>query len=132
MLVAVVGAHLSGMPLNYQLTERNATLVSTTRTAADYQLYALANTSPRKPGMIRVAPGKGSSIEVEVWQMPISDYGSFVAMIPGPLGIGTITLEDGRSVQGFVCEPFALEGALDISSYGGWRPYVSSGAGGGE
>lgn len=132
VLVAVVGAHLSGMPLNYQLTERNATLVSTTRTAADYQLYALANTSPRKPGMIRVAPGKGSPIEVEVWQMPISDYGSFVAMIPGPLGIGTITLEDGRSVQGFVCEPFALEGALDISSYGGWRPYVSSGAGGGE
>ena len=86
VLVAVVGAHLSGMPLNYQLTERNATLVSTTRTAADYQLYALANTSPRKPGMIRVASGKGSRIEVEVWQMPISDYGSFVAMIPGLRG----------------------------------------------
>ena len=122
--VAVVGAHLFGMPLNWQLTDRGAVLAQRTRTAAQYRLYALAGTVPPKPGMVRVPAGQGSAIEVEVWEMPVSEYGSFVALIPWPLGIGTIELADGSSVQSFVCESLALEGAEDISHFGGWRAFV--------
>jgi allophanate hydrolase len=124
--VAVVGAHLSGMPLNGQLTERGATLEQATETAPDYQLYALPGTVPPKPGLLRVAPGQGARIALEVWRMPAAHYGSFVALIPQPLGIGTLTLADGSSVQGFICEPLALAGALDISRFGGWRAYIAS------
>ena len=124
--VAVVGAHLSGMPLNSQLTERNATLVKQTETASDYRFYALPGTVPPKPGLVRVAPGTGARIALEVWEMPAANYGSFVALIPAPLGIGTLTLADGSSVQGFVCEPYALEGAQEISHLGGWRAYIAS------
>ena len=124
--VAVVGAHLSGMPLNTQLTERGASLVGEARTTADYRLYALPGTTPPKPGMMRVAPGQGAAIALEVWQMPAAHYGSFVALIPSPLGIGTLMLEDGGSVQGFVCEPEALKGAEDITQHGGWRAYMAS------
>ena len=124
--VAVVGAHLSGMPLNGQLTERGARLVASTRTAAQYRLFALPGTTPPKPGMVRTAPGEGAAIAVEVWDMPLDRYGSFVALIPAPLGIGTLTLEDGSAVQGFLCEPLALAGAQDISHHGGWRAYIRS------
>ncbi len=121
--VAVVGAHLSGMPLNWQLTDRGAVLVQKTTTSAEYRLYALAGTVPPKPGMARVA-GDGCAIEVEVWEMPVQQYGSFVALIPWPLGIGTIKLADHTAVQSFVCEALALEGAEDISRFGGWRAYI--------
>ena len=124
--VAVVGAHLSGMPLNSQLTERQATLVASTSTAADYRLFALPGTVPPKPGLLRVAPGTGAAIALEVWEMPLAHYGSFVALIPAPLGIGSLALADGSSVQGFICEPQALQGALDISHLGGWRAYIAS------
>ena len=124
--VAVVGAHLSGMPLNSQLTERGAMLVGRTETAPDYRFYALAGTTPPKPGLLRVAPGTGSRVALEVWEMPVQHYGSFVALIPAPLGIGTLSLCDGSSVQGFVCEPAALEGARDISAFGGWRAYLQA------
>ena len=124
--VAVVGAHLSGMPLNSQLTERNATLVAATETAPDYAFYALPGTVPPKPGLVRVAAGQGSRIAVEVWEMPLVHYGSFVALIPSPLGIGTLKLMDGTAVQGFVCEAQALQGAVDISHFGGWRAYIAS------
>ncbi len=124
--VAVVGAHLSGMPLNSQLTERGATLVARTHTAALYRLYALPNTTPPKPGLLRVAPGEGEAIEVEVWDMPLAHYGSFVALVPSPLSIGTLQLADGGSVQGFLCEPLALQGANDITPLGGWRAYIAS------
>ena len=124
--VAVVGAHLSGMPLNGQLIERQATLLATTTTAPDYQLFALPGTVPPKPGLQRVAPGMGAQIAVEVWEMPLAHYGSFVALIPAPLGIGTLVLADGSSVQGFICEPQALQGALDITHLGGWRAYIAS------
>lgn len=123
--VAVVGAHLSGMPLNTQLTERGAVLVGEAKTSADYRLYALPHTTPPKPGMVRVATGQGAPIALEVWSMPASQYGSFVALIPSPLGIGTLTLEDGSSVQGFVCEAEALKGAEDISRHGGWRAWMA-------
>ncbi len=124
--VAVVGAHLSGMPLNTQLTERGAVLVCEAKTSADYRLYALPGTTPPKPGMLRVAPGQGAQIALEIWQMPVAHYGSFVALIPSPLGIGTLVIEDGSSVQGFVCEPEALKGAQDITQHGGWRAFMAS------
>lgn len=118
--IAVVGAHLSGMPLNTQLTERGAALVGATRTAAAYKLYSLGE----KPGMVR-APG-GAKIEVEVWEMPLRHFGSFVALIPAPLGIGTVELEDGSSVKGFLCEVSALDGRPEITAHGGWRRYLSA------
>lgn len=122
--VVVVGAHLSGMPLNWQMTERGARLLCATETAPDYRLYALAGTVPPKPGLLRVAAGQGAAIAVEVWDMPLSQYGSFVALIPPPLGIGTVRLADGSQVQGFVCESEGLHDAQDITHLGGWRAYM--------
>jgi len=126
LLVAVVGAHLSGMPLNWQLVERGATLVESSTTSSDYRLFALAETQPRKPGLLRVEAGAGHPIAVELWAMPVEHFGSFVALIPAPLGIGSLLLADGRSVKGFICEPFALGKAEDITHFGGWRAYLSS------
>ncbi|EJN08687.1 allophanate hydrolase [Herbaspirillum sp. YR522] len=123
--VAVVGAHLSGQPLNHQLTGRGARLRSRTRTAPGYALYALANTTPEKPGMIRDASAAGN-IEVEIWDLPLAGFGAFVDEIPAPLGIGTVTLEDGSTVKGFLCEPYALQQARDITHLGGWRAYRAS------
>jgi allophanate hydrolase len=123
--LAVVGAHLAGLPLNGQLAERGATLRERTRTAPVYRLYALPGTTPPKPGLVRVGAG-GHAIEVEVWEMPIDQVGSFLALIPAPLGLGTLQLEGGRTVHGFLCEPLALEGAADISRHGGWRAYLAA------
>ena len=123
--VAVVGAHLSGMPLNTQMTERGARLLSTTATAPLYRLYALPGTVPPKPGLLRV-PAGGAAIAVEVWEMPLAHYGSFVALVPAPLGIGSLALADGGHVQGFLCEALATEGAEDITHHGGWRAYIAS------
>jgi allophanate hydrolase len=118
-----VGAHLAGQPLNHQLTERAARFVRTCRTAPVYRLYALPGTQPPKPGLVRATPG--AAIEVEVWALTAAHFGTFVAGIPGPLGIGTLELEDGTRVQGFVCEGYAVAGARDISSYGGWRAFLA-------
>ena len=119
--VAVVGAHLSGMPLNRELTERHAVLVETTTTSSAYRLYALNGTVPPKPGLARGE--EGAPIQVELWDMPLTAFGSFVAGVPAPLGIGTLELADGRQVKGFICEPYALAEAQDITRYGGWRAY---------
>ncbi len=124
--VAVVGAHLSGMPLNTQLTERGAALLGVAQTAPHYRFYALPGTTPPKPGLLRVADGEGARIALELWEMPVEHYGSFVALIPAPLGIGTLALDDGGSVQGFLCEARATAGATDISQFGGWRAYIAS------
>ncbi len=123
--VAVVGAHLSGMPLNSQLTERDAVLLEATHTAPCYQLYALANTVPPKPGLIRNEKGPGDSIPIELWQMPVAHFGSFVGLIPAPLGIGSLETVDGRWVKGFICEPWAIDDATDITGLGGWRNYIA-------
>ncbi|MFC3851661.1 allophanate hydrolase [Salinispirillum marinum] len=123
--VAVVGAHLTGMPLNSQLTERQAVLVEETLTAPSYRLFALANTTPPKPGLQHVTDGSGKSIIVELWDMPIEHFGSFVGLIPAPLGIGSLTLADGRTVKGFICEGWALADATDITDFGGWRAYLA-------
>ncbi len=121
--VAVCGAHLSGLPLNGQLTSRGARLIGTTRSAPLYRFYALPGGPPKRPGMVRVAED-GAAIEMEVWELPAREFGSFVAGIPAPLGIGTILLEDGTTVQGFVCEAWATNGALDISALGSWRKFL--------
>jgi allophanate hydrolase len=126
--VAVVGAHLSGMPLNRELTERNAVLVEATTTSDAYRLYALAGTVPPKPGLSRVDAGNGAPIHVELWDMPMTAFGSFVAGIPTPLGIGTLELADGRLVKGFICEQYALGNAQDITAFGGWRAYRAAAA----
>jgi allophanate hydrolase len=123
--IAVVGAHLTGQPLNWQLTNRGGTLVRTTRTASLYRLYALTGTTPRKPGLIRVQDPQEQGIEVEVWQLSPQEFGSFVAEIPPPLGIGTLELEDRTQVKGFLCEPYALDDAEEITHLGGWRNYLS-------
>jgi allophanate hydrolase len=121
--IAVVGAHLSGLPLNSQLTARGATLRETTQTASHYRLYALPRTTPPKPGLVRVAQD-GAAVTVEVWELPLRHVGSFVELIAAPLGLGSIELADGRSVHGFVCESHALEGATDITGFGGWRDWL--------
>jgi len=122
--LVVVGAHLSGLPLNWQLTERGATLRQATTTAPVYRLYELPGTQPRKPGLLRCADG-GQAITVEVWDMPTDQVGSFLALIPPPLGLGSVQLADGSTVHGFLCEPVALQGARDISASGGWRAHLA-------
>jgi allophanate hydrolase len=122
-LLAVVGAHLSGQPLNKQLTSRGATLVATTTTAPVYRLYALP-TEPPKPGLVRVGDVDGAgAVEVEVWELDDAGFASFVDAIPAPLGIGRLLLADGSDVAGFLCESIAVEDATDITHLGGWRAY---------
>jgi len=125
VLLAVAGAHLSGQPLNHQLTSRHATLVRTVRTATDYRLFALANTTPPKPGLVRTPGHTGGGIELEVWSLTTEAFGSFVAEVPAPMVIGTVELEDGARVKGFLCEPAALEGSEDITHLGGWRAFLA-------
>jgi allophanate hydrolase len=127
-LLAVVGAHLVGQPLNHQLTDRAAVLVRTTATAPCYRLFAL-DTDPPKPGLVRVEsddPGAGS-VEVEVWELDDAGFGSFVAGVPAPLCIGTVLLADDSAVMGFLCESVALDGTPDITGTGGWRAYLRGG-----
>ncbi|RXH21656.1 allophanate hydrolase [Bradyrhizobium nanningense] len=125
--IAVVGAHLSGMVLNGELKALDAKPIEATRTAPDYKLYAL-KTTPTKPGLLRVAAGKGASIELEIWSLSPSAFGKFVNAIPSPMAIGTVRLADGRSVKGFLVEPEVLGDARDITSYGGWRKFMAEAA----
>ena len=121
--VMVCGAHMSDLPLNKQLLERGAWQISTTRTAPIYRFYALPGGPPFRPGLVQVSEG-GVAVDVEVWRMPVEHFGSFVAGIPAPLGIGKVKLEDGSSVSGFLCEAIGVAGATDISALGGWRQYL--------
>ncbi len=127
--LAVVGAHLSGMPLNHELTSRNARFLRACDTRPDYQLYALAGGPPARPGLMRVAEGKGSPIATEVWAVPSEALGDFMLGVPAPLGIGTTRLADGTSPKGFIVEAEGLIGAKDVSAFGGWRNYIASLAG---
>jgi allophanate hydrolase len=123
--IAVVGAHLSGQPLNSQLTTRGARLLATAHTAPTYRLYALADTRPAKPGLVRAADG-GARIELELWALPRTEIGSLLALVPPPLCFGSIELDDGSRVTGFLCEAHAALGARDITAFGGWRAYRRS------
>jgi allophanate hydrolase len=121
--IVVCGAHLKGLALNWQLTERGARLKAETRTAPVYRMYALPGGPPERPGLI-LDEGQGAAIEVEVWSMPASQFGSFVDGIPAPLAIGKVQLSDGSKVSGFVCESYAIAGAKEITQHGGWRNYL--------
>lgn len=123
--VAVCGAHMAGLPLNPQLTDLGGTFVKATSTSANYKLFKLNGFNPPRPGLLRVAEN-GSAIALEVWQLPIENYGKFVAGVPAPLGFGTLTLLDGSAVQGFMCEAYATQNAEDISHLSGWRAFLAS------
>lgn len=123
--VAVCGAHMQGLPLNSQLTNLGAMFVEATHTSPNYKLFQLNGFTPPRPGLIRVSKG-GSAIALEVWQLPIEHYGKFVAGVPAPLGFGTLTLADGSLVNGFLCEAYATENAIDITHLGGWRAFLAT------
>lgn len=123
--IVVCGAHMSGLPLNDQLTELGAVLQKRCSTAPNYRLFALPNTTPPKPGMIR-DDSNGAAIEVEVWDLPVSQWGAFVDNTPSPLAIGTVELDDGASAKGFTCEYWATEGAEEITQLGSWRSYLEN------
>ncbi|MDR7093824.1 allophanate hydrolase [Hydrogenophaga laconesensis] len=125
--VAVCGAHLTGLPLNHQLTSRGARLVGSPTSAPEYRFYALAGGPVQRPGMVRVPEG-GAAIAMEVWEVPAPLFGSFVAGIPAPLGIGKVKLDDGSEVPGFICEGIGIGGATDITRFGGWRAWLAAGA----
>ena len=124
--IAVVGAHLSGMALNRELTDLGATFVKAVSTTPAYRLFALPGGPPHRPGMVRVGNGDGAAIETEVWAFGPEALGTFVAGIPAPLGIGNVQLSDGTTVKGFLCEDVATDGARDITAFGGWRSYIAS------
>lgn len=123
--LAVVGAHLKDMPLHWQLTSRDAVFVGAFETAPTYRLYAMADSVPPKPALVH--SDDGAAIAVEVYELGVAAFGSFVVEVPPPLAIGTVTLADGTSVKGFVAEPRALAGAEDITGLGGWRAYIARG-----
>ncbi len=123
--LAVCGAHMSGLPLNHQLTELNATFVQATTTANGYRLYDIPNKVPARPGMVR-EQASDTSLELEVWSMPLENFGTFMVQIASPLCIGTVYLKDGSKVYGFLCESDYLIGAKEITSFGGWRAYLQN------
>jgi allophanate hydrolase len=124
LTLAVCGAHMAGLPLNHQLTDRNAVFVKTARTTDAYRFYQLAGGPPKRPGLIRGIPGSGAPIALELWDLPLAHVGSFLKGIPAPLGLGTIALEDGSHVQGFLCEAIAAVEATDITEIGDWRDLI--------
>ncbi len=126
--VVVCGAHLEGMPLNWQLKDRGATLIKTCQTQPCYRLYLLNDPPPLlRPALVKQRHGeKGIAVEVEVWAVPTENFGSFVTEIPAPLGIGKVLLDDGSSISGFICDDYGLEGATDISKFGTWRRFIAS------
>lgn len=125
MMLAVCGAHMSGLPLNRELTSRGARFLRACRTAPLYGLYALAGGPPARPGLVRRAGG-GTAIAVEIWALPRHQFGDFITEVPAPLCIGSVALEDGTAVKGFLCESQGIAGAADISSFGGWRAFLDS------
>ena len=123
--VAVCGAHMQGLPLNAQLSALGGVFVKQGSTSANYKLFKLNGFTPARPGLLRVNE-HGTSIALEIWQLPIANYGQFVASVPAPLGFGTLTLIDNTTVQGFMCEAYATQNATDISHLGGWRAFLKA------
>jgi len=129
-VLAVAGAHLRGLPLNHQLVERGARFLAEVRSAPAYRLYTFTDGGIRKPGMVRAAQG-GIGVPLELWDLPEPGWGSFVAAIPHPLGLGKVELEDGSWVTGFLMEASAVPGCLEITQHGGWKAYLRGTAGSG-
>ena len=113
---------MSGLSLNCQLLENNARFLCNTKTAPAYHLYAFENMDPPRPGLVRQE--QGDSLEVEVWEIPLIDFGKFVSLIPEPLGIGMVKLANNELMKGFICEAYAVKAAVDITHYGSWRTYI--------
>ena len=124
--LAVVGAHLAGLPLNPELVALGGAFLREAKTTGDYRLYALPDSKPPKPGLLRVADGEGAAIRLELWSLDKAGFGAFVAQIPAPLGVGTVRLSDGSSAKGFLVEAEAVRGAEDITKFGGWRAYLGA------
>jgi len=124
--IAVVGAHLSGLPLNGELTALGGTFLRAAETPRAYRLYALPGTAPPKPGLLRVGKDAGAPIKVEIWSLDAAGFGSFVSKIPSPLGIGTIAFGDGTSAKGFLVEADAIKSAKDITASGGWKAFLAA------
>lgn len=120
--LAVVGAHMSGLPLNHELTRLGARFLKATKTAGSYKLYSLPGGPPKRPGLLNTAGG--AAIDIEIWALPASNFGEFIRGVPRPLGIGTLVLEDGTEVKGFLCESLAVQDAEDVTPFGGWRAYL--------
>jgi allophanate hydrolase len=123
--IAVVGAHMSGLALNGQLTDLGGRLERTGSTAPLYRLYALPGGPPQRPGLVRVSDD-GRAIVLEIWSLPAGQVGAFLRRVPSPLGLGSVTLDDGSAVIGFLCESYATVDASDITRFGGWRAYLRS------
>lgn len=123
--IAVCGAHMRGLPLNHQLTELDAVFVKATKTAKGYRLYNVPEKVPPRPGMVRDSSSE-AALELEVWSMPLENFGAFMVQIASPLCIGTVYLEDGTPVYGFLCESDPLKGAEEITVYGGWKNYLAA------
>jgi len=124
--IAVVGAHLTGLPLNHELVAQGGVFLRAVGTRPCYRFYALAGGPPRRPGLLRVPDREGASIATEVWSLTDEGFGRFVAAIPSPLCIGTLRLNDGTTPKGFLVEPEGIVGAEDITRYGGWRNYLGA------
>ncbi|MFE1317027.1 allophanate hydrolase [Kitasatospora phosalacinea] len=122
--LAVFGAHLTGQPLNGQLTALGGRFAAEVRTAPEYRMYAL-DTAPPKPGLVRVAAG-GAALAGELWELPAAGLGALLAALPHPMALGPVRLADGASVPGFLCEPAALAGAVDVTASGGWTAHLAS------
>ena len=126
MEIAVVGLHLSGQPLNHQLTTLDSRLKRSCKTSAEYKMYVLKDAKGEKPGLIRLKTDGGVMFKLEIWEIPLQNVGKFISMIPQPLGIGTLNLEDGTQVKGFICEPCVMDDSEDISQFSGWVEYIES------
>ena len=126
MTLAVVGAHLSGLPLNGQLVERGGRLLRAAVTAPCYRLFALPNTSPPKPGLLRTSSNQSHGIALELWDLEPAAFADFVAHVPPPMCIGSVQLNDGEWVKGFLAEPIAFDGATDVTEHAGWRNFLAS------
>lgn len=122
--IAVCGAHMSGLPLNHQLTDLGARFEKESATSSGYRLYVVPEKVPPRPGLLRDAASE-ASMKLELWRMPLENFGAFMLQIASPLCIGTVYLEDGSSAYGFLCESEALKNAEEITAYGGWRAYLA-------
>lgn len=124
--LAVCGAHMTGLPLNGQLTDLGATFVRADTTAPRYRFYALADGPPQRPGLVRSAPSEGAAIALEIWSMPLTAMGAFMTAIPAPLSIGSVELSDGSWIKGFLCEASGTQGATDITALADWRAFLNT------
>ncbi len=125
--IAVVGAHMSGLPLNRDLTARGARFLEATATAPEYRLYALPGGPPARPGLLRVGPEDGAAVAIEIWALPSAQVGDFLATVPAPLAIGSVRTAAGGLCKGFLVESAAVAGARDITAFGGWRAFLAAG-----